>query len=80
MKKKDISSLRTKSKEELIKMLTEKKLEANKAKAEIKAGTEKNLKKVTNLRKEIAVILTVLTEKSLMEKEEKQEKAAKEEK
>jgi ribosomal protein L29 len=70
MKKKDLSSLRTKGKEELLKMLSEKKLEAAKAKAEVKAGTQKNLKKVTNLRKEIAVILTVLTEKNFMEQEE----------
>jgi len=79
MKKKDIESIRTKSQEELLKMLAEKRLEAAKTKAEIKAGTQKNLKKVTNLRREIAVILTVLTEKSLMEKEEKEEEPTKKE-
>jgi large subunit ribosomal protein L29 len=79
MKTKDLSALRTKEKEELIKMLSERRLEAAKAKAEIKAGTQKNLKKVTNLRREIAVILTVLTEKKFLE-EEKQAKEVKEEK
>ena len=80
MKKKDISSLRTKKEEELLKMLAEKRLEAARGKAEVKAGTEKNLKKVTHLRREIAVILTILTEKSLMQKEEKQKETVKEEK
>ena len=80
MKKKDIESLRTKGKDELLKIVAERRLEADKAKAEVKAGTQKNIKKVTNLRREIAVILTILTEKSLMEKTEKQEETVKEEK
>ena len=79
MKKKDIESLRTKKEEELLKMLAERRLEAAKGKAEVKAGTEKNLKKVTHLRREIAVILTVLTEKGLMQKEEKEEEPVKKE-
>jgi len=61
-------------------MLAEKRFDAAKAVTEIKAGTQKNLKKASNLRGEIAVILTVLTEKSLMEKVEKEDKPAKEEK
>jgi len=80
MKKKDIESLRTKGKDELLKIVAERRLEADKAKAEVKAGIQKNIKKVTNLRREIAVILTILTEKSLMEKTEKQEETVKEEK
>ena len=79
MKKKDISSLKTKSRDELLKMLAERRLDAARTRAEVKAGTQKNLKKVTNLRREIAVILTVLTEKSLMEKEEKEEEPTKKE-
>ena len=79
MKKKDISSLKTKSRDELLKMLAERRLDAARTRAEVKAGTQKNLKKVTNLRREIAVILTVLTEKSLMEKEEKEQEPTKKE-
>ena len=80
MKKKDIASLRTKKQDELLKMLAERKFDAARAATEIKAGTQKNLKKVTILRKEIAVILTILTEKSLMEKDEKEPEPTKEEK
>ena len=80
MKKKDIASLRTKKQDELLKMLAERKFDAARAATEIKAGTQKNLKKVTLLRKEIAVILTILTEKSLMEKDQKEPEPTKEEK
>lgn len=61
-------------------MLAERRFEAARAVTEIKAGTQKNLKKASNLRGEIAVILTILTEKSLMEKVEKEDKSKGEEK
>ena len=61
-------------------MLAERKFDAARAATEIKAGTQKNLKKVTLLRKEIAVILTILTEKSLVEKDQKEPEPTKEEK
>jgi large subunit ribosomal protein L29 len=78
MQKKDLESLRAKEKKELLKMLAEKKLEAAKARAEIKAGVEKNLKKVTNLRREIAVLLTVLSEKRFLEEVNKKAEAEEE--
>jgi ribosomal protein L29 len=61
------------------KLLADKKLEADKALAEIKAGTEKNLKKVANLRREIAIIATLITEKALLEKEEGKKEVKEEE-
>ena len=75
MKKKDLQSLRSKSIEDLRKMVSEKKDEANEAFLKTKAGQEKNLKKVKNLRTDIAQILTLIKEKEIIEeKEETKEK------
>jgi len=80
MKKKDKESLRGKNSGELLKLLAEKRQEAAKAQAQAKGGTEKNLKKVWNLRREIAVAATLITEKNLMEKEKEVEAVSSEEK
>jgi len=80
MKKKDKESLRGKNSGELLKLLAEKRQEAAKAQAQAKGGTEKNLKKVWNLRREIAVVATLITEKNLMEKEKEVEAVSSEEK
>ena len=70
MKKKDLQSLRSKSIKELRKMAFDKKLEASEAFVKIKSGQEKNLKKVKNLRTDIAQILTAIKEKEIMDKKE----------
>jgi ribosomal protein L29 len=74
MKKKDLQALKSKSIEELKKMVSDKKKEADEAFIKTKAGQEKNLKKVKNLRKDIAQILTLVKEKEIVEEEKKGDK------
>lgn len=71
MKKKDLNALRAKKKEELKKMVDEKKLELFKFTAKLKVGEEKNLKKGFFLRKEMAKLLTIIKENELLAKEDK---------
>ncbi len=74
MKRKDFEDLRTKSAQEIGKILVAKRLEANKKRMEALAGKEKNLKLYRNLRREIAKILTLVREKEIIEKITKVEK------
>ena len=78
MKKKEIDNLRKKDDEELSKILQEKKKEYLVTYNQVGAGHEKNLRKPTNIRKDIAQILTIMKEKSLISeikaKEEKEVK------
>ena len=67
MKKKDISDLRTKKLEDLLKLVSDKKKEIGKVALKIKSGEEKNLKKVKNLKLEVARILTIVKEKEIIE-------------
>lgn len=67
MKKKDLQSLKVKSLEELKKLVSEKKIEAENAKLKVMAGQEKDLKVRKNLRIEIARILTLIRQKSIVE-------------
>ena len=71
MKKKDLLIYREKDLKEVLKSLSEKRMEAKKAQVEMFGGKEKNLKKVRNLRKEIAQILTILKERELIEESSK---------
>jgi ribosomal protein L29 len=68
MKKKDLSGLRSKTKKELEKLAGKKTLEIAKTRASVKAGQEKNLKKVKQIRHEASQVLTVLKEKEIVEK------------
>ena len=70
MKVKELQSLRTKQISELTKIVSEKKNEAGIAYAKIKAGQEKNVSRVKNLRHDIAQILTLIREKQILEKEQ----------
>lgn len=79
MKKKDYIDLKGKELKDLKKMVSEKRLAAQKAKMEILGGKEKNLKLLTNFRRDIAKILTLIREKEILEsltpkKEVKEEK------
>lgn len=78
MKRKDFTDLKAKEIKELKKLISEKKLIADKTKAAISGGKEKNLKAFKNLRREIAKILTLIREKEILEslqpKEVKEEK------
>lgn len=79
MKKKDLKSLRTKDIKELKKMVETKRSEAANSHVKRLAGQEKNLKKVKNLRREIAQLLTIIKEKELTEEvAEKETKTKKE--
>lgn len=71
MKKKDLQSLRSKSIKDLKKMVSEKKEEASETFIKMKTGQEKNLKKVKNLRTDVAQILTVIKEKEIVDEKEK---------
>lgn len=78
MKKRDLKELRVKKTEEIIKMVSDRKAELVKLAIKVKSGEEKNLKKMKNIRGEIARLLTITKEKELIEeevkKEEKEEK------
>jgi ribosomal protein L29 len=68
MKKKDYIDLKGKTIKELIKMASDKKMEAIKKKMEILGGREKNLKLHRQIRAEVAKILTLIREKEILEK------------
>lgn len=78
MKKKELKSLRIKKNEDLAKMVADKKKEATETYAKMRAGKEKNLKRVKYLKKEIAQILTIMKEKEFSEEEKKKEEPKKE--
>jgi len=68
MKTRELTSLRKKSLDEIKSLLEQKKLEAVESFAKMKAGQEKNLKRVKNLKREIAQIMTVFQEYNLSKK------------
>jgi ribosomal protein L29 len=70
MKTKELKEIRTREPKALVKMLKDKKLEVIKLEPQIKAGKEKNLKKASLIKKEIAQISTILREIELAPKEE----------
>jgi ribosomal protein L29 len=73
MKKKDLKGLRTKTSKELLKLVEKKSLEYAKVRAEMKAGQEKNLKKVKLIRRDLSQLLTIMKEKEIIENLEKKE-------
>lgn len=73
MKKKEYNELKSKEISDLLKMVKAKKVELAKLGPKIVAGEEKNLKKAANLRREVAQILTLIREKEIMKREEKNE-------
>ncbi len=78
MKTKEFKDLRNKSIKDLLKLVSDKKLESLKKGMAISGGKEKNLKLVANLRREIAKILTLIREKEILETlEPKEQKGAK---
>jgi ribosomal protein L29 len=80
MKSNNLKDLRKKDFEELRKIAGEKRVEKQNAKAAIKVGSEKNLKKVRHLKKELSQLLTVIREKEIIEKVNKQNKKSKKKK
>jgi len=73
MKKKDLQDLRNKKIIDLDKIVAKKRQESILAHAKMKTGQEKKIKKVKNLRREIAQVLTIIREKQILEKEEEKE-------
>lgn len=73
MKKKDLQDLRSKKIVELDKIVVKKRQESVIAHAKMNTGQEKKIKKVKNLRHEIAQILTIIREKQILGEEEKKE-------
>ncbi|KKQ26286.1 MAG: 50S ribosomal protein L29 [Candidatus Woesebacteria bacterium GW2011_GWA1_37_8] len=71
MKKNELKTVRAKSSEELGKTLNDKKQDLEKIQLDLASGKEKNLKKVKNLKREIAQLLTVINEKTLIEAEKR---------
>lgn len=67
MKKKELTDLRAKDIIALRSLVNEKKTLATKKQVEIAGGKEKNLKVASNLRREIAKILTLIKEKEILE-------------
>ena len=70
MKKRELQSLATKTKEELKKLADEKELELLKVVANLKASKEKNLKKAKNVKRDLAQVMTKLREKEIIQEEE----------
>lgn len=68
IKKNELAVLRKKESEELVKMVLEKKIKMAKARSEITAGREKNLKTAKHFAAEIAKIQTLIREKELASK------------
>ncbi|HJX46047.1 MAG TPA: 50S ribosomal protein L29 [Patescibacteria group bacterium] len=69
MKKKDFESLKEKKIDDLKIMVSNKKKEISLLFAKTKAGQEKNTSKMRNIKRDIARILTLMTEKEIIEKE-----------
>ncbi len=67
MKKKDLQSLRAKTKKELEAQVAKKRLELAKRTVEFKVSKKKSPKKCRLLKFEIAQTLTIIREKELME-------------
>ncbi len=66
MKIKELKELKTKKADELMKLVSEKKIELTKLMGRVSTAKEKNLKKGKMIRRDIAQILTIL---SLQEKD-----------
>ena len=77
MKTKEFKELKNKEVKDLTKMLNERKNSLRKIVLEIKTGSEKNIKKGSNIRKEIAKILTLIKEKSIIEEIQKKKERKK---
>lgn len=74
MRKKDLQKLREENIGKLNELARQKRIEILKLKAETRVGREKDFKKVRNLRKDLAQILTMIREKELVEGDRIQEK------
>ncbi len=74
MKKKDLNDLRNKEAGELVKLLGKRSLEIMKVRAKSKVAKEKNLKRVKNLKREVAQIKTLIREKELIGESSEKEK------
>lgn len=72
MKTKDFKELKAKETKDLVKMVMAKKDELAKTVPSLKVGKEKNLKKASLLKKEVAQLLTLIREKEILKKETKQ--------
>jgi len=73
MKKKEFTEARSKDIKELKKGVDILRNEILKIKAEVKTSSEKNLKKIKNMRRNLSQTLTIIREKELMTKEGKEE-------
>jgi ribosomal protein L29 len=78
MKKSDLTGLRTKTSEELAKTFSDKSKELVKVMTAITGGTEKNLKKGRNLKKDMARVATIIREKEIIASMTKSEGGKKE--
>ena len=70
MKKKELTELRVKEAKELKKLAEDRQAEIKRINPELGIGKEKNLKKVKNLRREIAQVLTIIKEMEIIHRKE----------
>lgn len=75
MKRKDLSKLKEKSKNELLKLSGNQKIELIKTVGNLKANKEKDLKKASKLKRDLAQVLTIIREKEIID--EKRESTGK---
>ena len=68
MKKKEMNELKAEDIKEMEKILSEKKTDIMKTRAQIVASKEKNLKKIKMAKRDISQISTIIREKQIAEK------------
>lgn len=68
MKKKEMNEVKAKDIKEMEKILSEKKTDIMKTRAQIVASKEKNLKKIKMAKRDISQISTIIREKQIAEK------------
>ena len=73
MKIKELKATREKTLENLRKDASEIKTKVEKTKLEVRTAMEKNLKKISNLTRDLSQILTIIREKEILDMEEGKE-------
>ena len=68
MKKKEMNELKAKDIKEMEKILSEKKIDIIKTRAQVVTSKEKNLKKIKMAKRDISQISTIIREKQIAEK------------
>jgi ribosomal protein L29 len=77
MKKRELADIRKKTLKDLIKQVDKGRADLLKEKINISAGKSKNIRRIRNVKQDIAQILTVIREKELVEELDRKQDIAK---